>query len=49
MVITDVPDIGITLGEKLFVAVSGVTTVRVSDAAEPVPALAVDIVPVLLV
>jgi hypothetical protein len=49
MVMTDVPDTGITAGLKLFVAVGEVTATSVSEAAMPVPALVVDIVPVLLV
>ena len=49
MVIFEAPFIGMTLGLKPFVAMGDVTTVSVSEAAEPVPALVVDIAPVLFV
>ena len=49
MVMVEAPDIAMTPGLKLFVAVGEVTATSVSEDAVPVPALVVDIVPVLLV
>lgn len=49
MVIVEAPDTGMTAGLKPLVAVGAVTTVSIADAAGPVPALVVDIVPVLFV
>ena len=49
MVMFEAPDTAMATGLKLFVAVGEVTATSVSEAAVPVPALVVDIVPVLLV
>lgn len=49
MLILVAPFTNIVPGLKLLAVVGGTNAVRVADAAELVPALAVDIVPVLLV
>ena len=46
-VMTEVPFFGMTFGLKLFIAVGALTTKSVAEAAEPVPALVVVILPVL--
>ena len=47
MVMTEALDAGITAGLKPLVAVGAVTATSVSEAAVPVPALVVLILPVL--
>ena len=49
MVMFEAPDTGMVLGLKTFVAVGEVTAVSISETAVPVPALVVEIFPVLFV
>jgi hypothetical protein len=49
MVMFEAPETGMVFGLKPFVAVGAVTAIRISEAAVPVPALVVEIFPVLFV